>query len=196
MILLMLFGSSSNVLAEELTQLPPAPALAQIPPLPSIVAFGTPKPPGILENATVHAPDIDFWKEKSLSRPVNGIVTSGYGPRGGALHRGVDIPVPTGTPIYAASSGVVEAARAFTGYGYTVVIDHQDGIKTLYAHCSRLVVEKSEQVERGQVIAYAGNTGRSITSHLHFEVIFRGAHRDPVVYLKERAPQQQFANKP
>ena len=193
--LLAVFVPSSCVFAEELLQLPSAPALEKTPPLPSIVAFGTPKPPELVTNAKVHAPNIDFWKEKSLDWPVNGIITSGYGARGRSLHRGVDIPVPTGTPIHAASSGVVEAARAFNGYGYAVIIDHKDGMKTLYAHCSRLAVNKGDRVERGHVIAYAGNTGDSTTPHLHFEVIFRGVYRDPVVYLKDKQ-HQQYANKP
>ena len=191
MALLIIFYPSSNVHADELPQLPTAPSLTRTPPLPSLVAYGTPKPPGILENATVRAPDIDFWKEKSLNWPVQGLITSGYGPRGRAMHRGIDIPVPTGTPIVAAASGVVEASRTFNGYGYAVIIDHKDGLRTLYAHCSRLAVSKGDQVERGQVIAYAGNTGDSTTPHLHFEVMLRGAHRDPVVYLKEKQQQQR-----
>jgi len=162
------------------------------------VEFGTPKPPDILEGAKVDAPDFDFWKEKSLSWPVHGKITSTYGLRGdGALtrmHNGVDIPVPYGTPIQAAAAGVIVEARAYTGYGNTVIIDHENGMKTLYAHCSDLAVKQGERVENGQVIAYAGNTGRATSPHVHFEVMLYGVLRNPVVYLKERPPQ--FVNKP
>ncbi|MCL2009111.1 MAG: M23 family metallopeptidase, partial [Synergistaceae bacterium] len=108
-------------------------------------------------------------------------------------HDGIDIPVPNGTPIQAAASGVVVEARAFRGYGYTVILDHKNGMKTLYAHCSRLAVEKGESVENGQVIAYAGRTGRATSHHLHFGVIVNGAYQNPMAYLER---PQQLARRP
>jgi len=192
---LLIFNLASRGLADELPQVP---ALASIPFIPSIVAFGTPKPPDIKEDVKAHMPDFEFWKEKSLSWPVHGKISSFYGPRDNGvitrLHAGVDIPIPIGTPIQAAADGVVTEARVFTGYGITVIIDHENGIKTLYAHCSELAVQGNERVERGQVIAYAGNTGRATTSHVHFGVMVGGEFRDPVPYLKERP--RQLANKP
>jgi murein DD-endopeptidase MepM/ murein hydrolase activator NlpD len=122
--------------------------------------------------------------------PVRGRISSGFGWRGSgpqrSLHEGIDIPVPEGTPVQAALSGVVSEARVFNGYGNTVILDHGDGngTQTLYAHCSRIAVKPGEYVEAGQVIAYAGNTGRSTTSHLHFGVIVAGVFRDPLVLLK------------
>jgi len=98
---------------------------------------------------------------------------------------GIDIPVPSGTPIRAAAPGIVEEARTYSGYGHTVIINHENGMKTLYAHCSSLVVKRGDRVESGQIIAYAGSTGRATASHLHFGVIIEGRYHDPMAYLKE-----------
>ena len=189
---------ASPLYADELSQVPPVPVLSSNPSLPSLEMFGTPTPPCLLEDATVDAPDIDFWKEKSLFWPVLGKISSGFGPRSDGeqtrIHNGVDIPVPNGTPVQAVASGVVLEARTYTGYGYTVIIDHKDGIKTLYAHCSSLAVSKNEEVESGQVIAYVGSTGRATSPHLHLGVMIYDNFRDPMVYLKD-APQQ-FVKKP
>jgi murein DD-endopeptidase MepM/ murein hydrolase activator NlpD len=120
--------------------------------------------------------------------PVRGRVSSGFGWRGSgrrrAIHEGIDIPVPVGTPVRAAVSGVVSEARDYNGYGKTVILDHGGGNKTLYAHCSKIAVETGEYVETGQIIAYAGNTGRSTTPHLHFGVIVAGVFRDPLQLLE------------
>jgi murein DD-endopeptidase MepM/ murein hydrolase activator NlpD len=100
------------------------------------------------------------------------------------MHEGIDIPVPRGTPVQAALAGMVSEARMYNGYGRTVIIEHGNGLRTLYAHCSKLAVKRGEQVETGQVIAYTGNTGRSTASHLHFGVIVSGVYRDPVTLLE------------
>jgi murein DD-endopeptidase MepM/ murein hydrolase activator NlpD len=123
--------------------------------------------------------------------PVRGKISSAYGPRGlgQRMHNGIDIPVPQGTPIQAAAAGTVLEARAYNGYGQTVILDHGNGVKTLYAHCSILLVKNGEQVERGQVIAYAGDTGRATTSHVHFGVMVKGSFQDPLAFLRN-APQQ------
>jgi murein DD-endopeptidase MepM/ murein hydrolase activator NlpD len=123
-----------------------------------------------------------------LRWPVRGKISSGFGWRGTgkrrALHEGIDIPVPKGTPVQAALFGVVSEARVYNGYGKTVILDHGNGTKTLYAHCSKIAVKQGEYVEAGQVIAYAGSTGRSTTSHLHFGVIVAGVFRDPLILLE------------
>ncbi len=85
-------------------------------------------------------------------------------------HQGVDIAVRSGEPIYAARGGVVIRAEYHRSYGYYVVIDHQNGYGTLYAHASRLRVSSGQQVSRGQVIANVGSTGESTGPHLHFEI--------------------------
>jgi len=105
------------------------------------------------------------------------------------MHEGIDIPAPRGTPIRAAAAGVVLEARSFRGYGRTVIIDHGNGLRTLYAHCSRLSVRRGDLVESGQTIAYVGSTGRSNAPHLHFAVMHRGAYRNPMAFLRDR-PQQ------
>jgi murein DD-endopeptidase MepM/ murein hydrolase activator NlpD len=110
------------------------------------------------------------------------------------MHNGVDIHVPHGTPVRATSAGVVSESRTYNGYGETIIIDHGEGTETLYAHCSELLVKQGERVEQGQVIAYAGNTGRSTTSHLHFGVMVEGTFQNPVAFLKDRS--QRFAQKP
>jgi lysostaphin len=91
-----------------------------------------------------------------------------------------------GTPIYAADSGVVEISQGGYngGYGNTIVINHGGGKKTRYGHASKLLVKKGEEVEKGQVIALMGSTGRSTGPHLHFEVIINGRRYNPLNYIK------------
>jgi murein DD-endopeptidase MepM/ murein hydrolase activator NlpD len=114
-----------------------------------------------------------------LKTPVSGAkLTSGFGMRRHPLlryskmHTGVDFGVPTGTPIKAAGSGIVDLAGRHGAYGITVVIKHGNKYKTLYAHQSRLAagIRKGARVNQGQVIGYVGSTGRSTGPHLHYEV--------------------------
>jgi len=124
--------------------------------------------------------------------PVSGKVTSGFGKRGKkSFHSGIDIPMPPGTPIVAAMDGVVlETAtskdRRYRGYGNTVLIDHGNGLVTLYSHCSKLNVKKGQSVKQGDVVAFIGRTGRATTDHVHFEVRKNGVATNPIPYL---APQ-------
>jgi murein DD-endopeptidase MepM/ murein hydrolase activator NlpD len=98
-------------------------------------------------------------------------VTSCYGWRWGAMHKGVDLALASGTPIHAASAGTVQAAGwAFSGYGISVLISHGNGIYTHYAHQSRTIVSVGQHVTAGQVIGYEGATGNVTGPHLHFEV--------------------------
>lgn len=103
-----------------------------------------------------------------------------------AMHEGVDFPVEPGSPIMAAAAGIVVSAEFHRDYGNVVEIDHGNDLTTRYAHASRLLVKAGSIVRRGQVIAEAGNTGRSTGPHLHFEVRFRGAAQNPNSFL-ERA---------
>ncbi|RDI74946.1 Membrane-bound metallopeptidase [Gaiella occulta] len=115
--------------------------------------------------------------------PVSGTVTSGFGPRDGRTHEGIDIAVPSGTPVGAAASGTVIQAGWLGGYGILVVIDHGNGVSTAYAHNSGVAVTVGQRVTQGQVIAYAGSTGNSSGPHVHFEVRVGGSAVDPLGYL-------------
>lgn len=120
--------------------------------------------------------------------PAKGTFTSGYGPRWGRMHRGIDIAAPTGTPIFAAASGeVIEAGWNSGGYGNLVKIRHGDGSVTLYAHNSRIMVRKGQQVKQGQQISAMGSTGFSTGPHLHFEVHPKGQGAvNPIAFLPKR----------
>jgi murein DD-endopeptidase MepM/ murein hydrolase activator NlpD len=117
------------------------------------------------------------------ARPTTGAVTSGFGPRRGRLHAGVDIPAPTGTPIYACWSGRVVIAGWQGGYGNAVVIDHGGGKATLYGHQSRIAVSPGQTVGAGAGIGYVGSTGNSTGPHLHFEVRINGDPVNPAPYI-------------
>lgn len=99
------------------------------------------------------------------------------------LHAGVDFAAPKGTPIYAASSGVVASSSYVSGYGNLVEIDHGSGVSTVYAHNSENLVEAGDLVTRRQLIARIGNTGNSTGAHLHFEVRVDGVPIDPILVL-------------
>jgi murein DD-endopeptidase MepM/ murein hydrolase activator NlpD len=115
--------------------------------------------------------------------PVNGPVTSGFGMRWERMHTGIDIAVPTGTPVHAAAAGTVVYASWMSGYGFLVAIDHGGGLATAYAHNSSLLVSVGQHVSQGQVICLSGSTGHSTGPHVHFEVRVNGAPVDPLQYL-------------
>ena len=115
--------------------------------------------------------------------PVSGPVTSGFGWRWGRMHEGIDIAVPSGTPVVAAQSGTIIYAGWMGGYGNLVVVDHGAGLATAYGHNTSVAAGTGQSVARGQVIAYSGNTGNSTGPHVHFEVRVNGAPVDPLGYL-------------
>jgi len=115
--------------------------------------------------------------------PINGYITSPYGPRWGGFHTGMDIDCDTGERIGASRGGTVIASEWGGGYGYMVIIDHGDGFSTLYAHNSRLLVSRGQSVARGSVVALCGSTGNSTGDHSHFEIRYNGSHRNPRPYL-------------
>jgi murein DD-endopeptidase MepM/ murein hydrolase activator NlpD len=100
-----------------------------------------------------------------------------------AMHAGVDIPGPIGTPIYATADGVISHAAKQGGYGNMVEINHGKGIATRYGHLSKILVADGAHVTRGQLIALMGSTGRSTGSHLHYEVRIDGHAVNPVPFL-------------
>lgn len=113
-------------------------------------------------------------------------VSSGYGARWGKTHRGLDFAAPMGTKIVSANPGVVAMARPHGGYGNAVVVSHGHGIRTLYAHNSKLLVKPGQRVKAGQPIALLGSTGHSTGPHLHFEVHHNNHAVDPRPWMAER----------
>ena len=125
------------------------------------------------------------------SRPVTqATYTSGYGVRsdpfhgGAAMHAGIDLAAPLGTPIYATADGIVDRAEWSGGYGNMVEIDHGKGLQTRFGHLSRIMVHPGQRVQRGMLIALMGSTGRSTGSHLHYEVRIDGRAVNPVPFLQ------------
>lgn len=113
-------------------------------------------------------------------------VSSHFGPRGRKHHDGIDIPAPRGTPIIAVDSGVViYSDNGIRGYGNMIVIAHGDDVFTVYAHNRKNKVRKGDRVDRGELIAEVGNTGRSTGPHLHFEIRVRNKVRNPAQYLSK-----------
>jgi murein DD-endopeptidase MepM/ murein hydrolase activator NlpD len=123
--------------------------------------------------------------------PVNASTdfTSGFGVRSdpfrgrAAMHAGVDLAGPHGTPIYATADGIVGRSKWVNGYGNLVEINHGSGIQTRYGHLSRSLVRAGEPVRRGQLIALMGSTGRSTGNHLHYEVRIAGKAVNPVPFM-------------
>ncbi len=120
---------------------------------------------------------------RAFAWPTKGRISSRYGSRWGRMHYGLDLAVSTGTPVRAAADGRVTWSGSRGTYGNLVIIDHGTSVETRYAHNSRLAVKSGDQVKRGQIIAYSGNTGRSTGPHVHFEIRHRGKAVDPEKYL-------------
>lgn len=152
-------------------------------------------------NAAVHNEELSkgaaFAQERAerearLQRPLfvmptKGVFTSGFGYRWGALHAGIDLAGPIGTPIYAAGDGVVVDAGPTAGYGAWVKIRHSDGSVTLYGHVNTWTVQIGQRVFAGDQIATIGNRGNSTGPHLHFSVLQNGTNFiDPVPWLAAR----------
>ena len=116
---------------------------------------------------------------------TRGRVGEGAGSEGGEAHEGIDIAVPTGTPVRASGGGTVEAAGTDLDFGLFVRLQHPDGYESMYGHASRLLVREGEAVSAGQVIALTGSSGRSTAPHLHFEIRREGQSLDPLTFVKE-----------
>ena len=114
---------------------------------------------------------------------VGGYLSSSYGSRWGSFHKGIDIARPSNRNIIASDNGVVEKASYGSGYGNYVVVNHNNGYKTLYAHLSNISVNVGQTVPKGAVLGTMGSTGRSTGIHLHFEVIKNGSNINPATVL-------------
>ncbi|HEV3497477.1 MAG TPA: peptidoglycan DD-metalloendopeptidase family protein, partial [Actinomycetes bacterium] len=128
-------------------------------------------------------------KKRTFKSPVGGPVSSGFGTRVHPIlgevrmHTGLDYAAGTGVPIKAAGTGIVIWAGPRGGYGNAVIVDHRNGLATLYAHQSRVSATVGQKVSTGQVVGFVGQTGMSTGPHLHFEVRELGAPVDPRLYL-------------
>lgn len=132
-----------------------------------------------------HIPSIQPIANRDLKRTASGYgyrIDPVYNVR--TFHKGMDFSCDKRTPVYATADGVIESAKWQRGYGYTVVIDHGFGYKTLYAHLldKKFLVRRGQKVVRGEQIALSGNSGKSTGPHLHYEVIVKGEHVNPVNY--------------
>jgi murein DD-endopeptidase MepM/ murein hydrolase activator NlpD len=135
-----------------------------------------------LEHGTIAIPS---------TQPVKGTsLTSGYGVRSdpfrgrAAMHAGIDLAAPIGTPIYATADAVVERSEWANGYGNLVELNHGRGIQTRYGHLSKSLVRAGQRVKRGDLIAHMGSTGRSTGSHLHYEVRIDGKAVNPIPFMQ------------
>ena len=118
-----------------------------------------------------------------LGWPLKGVLYGRYGLRSGHRHDGIDIAAPEGSLIGAAADGQVIYAGEQSGYGSIVILRHADGLVTLYAHCSELLVDEGATVHRGAAVAKVGQTGRTTGPHLHFEVREGTRPRNPLLFL-------------
>lgn len=131
----------------------------------------------------------DPLKPGAMIWPLEGSITSSFGWRkdvstgNDEFHQGLDIEAPLGTPIVAAMDGHVSSVNESVTYGNVVVLDHGDGLQTVYAHCSEVAAKPQQLVKQGDVIARVGLTGNARTPHLHFEVRRDGTPVDPRTFL-------------
>ena len=123
--------------------------------------------------------------EETLIWPIAGTVNSGFGARGSGFHDGIDIAAPEGTPVRAVEKGVVIYSDQLRGYGNIVIIRHDGGIVSVYAHNQVNLARAGQDVEQGDIVAKVGSTGRVTGPHLHFEIRKHNVAQDPVRYLPQ-----------
>ncbi len=143
------------------------------------------------DNINIHAYDFDYKdyrdtleivmkrSECDFSHPFRGNITSNFGDRSARYHYGIDIKLYKGDPVKSAFEGVVRISQYSKSYGNVVVVRHNNGLETLYAHLSARKVKEGDHVEAGAIVGLGGNTGRSTGSHLHFECRFKGEPINP-----------------
>lgn len=131
------------------------------------------------ESTDVEWPLLINFSNDQFTVPVEGVVTSRYGWRKGRAHRGIDLDLVTGDNVRVAMDGKVRFAQYYGGYGNCIVVRHNNGLETVYAHLSKIIVQPNTYVYSGQVIGKGGNTGRSYGSHLHFEVRYKNNAINP-----------------
>jgi len=120
-----------------------------------------------------------IWDTLDFTMPCIAPVTSKYGWRDGRMHHGIDLGINYALPIHSAFSGTVRFAKFYQGYGRLIIIRHDNGLETFYAHLSRIRVKPGQRVNAGDIIGNAGNSGRSFGTHLHFEIRYKGIPINP-----------------
>jgi murein DD-endopeptidase MepM/ murein hydrolase activator NlpD len=145
---------------------------------------------------------ITMWASRPAIQPINNKQLEQlhltYGSRFHPIfhywreHKGLDFTAALGTPVYATGDGVVTMAYASDSYGNVVYLDHGHGFETRYAHLYKVAVHPGEEVKRGQVIAYVGNTGTSVSAHLHYEVLFNDQHVNPINFFQRDLSNKEY----
>ena len=133
----------------------------------------------------------DPRRKGALEWPLRGVLYARFGKKGTDLHEGIDLAAPLGTPVKTAAPGRVIYAGEQHGYGLIAIVEHDDGLVTLYAHNRDLRVKAGQRVREGQVIATVGESGRTSGPHLHFEVRKEGEPVDPLDYLGAAPPAEK-----
>jgi murein DD-endopeptidase MepM/ murein hydrolase activator NlpD len=183
-----------SVLACVSRPIPSVPAAAGVPqlvdaPRPSLERLRAAPPSPPVDGISVDALGAATWVRTpgGWRWPVDGVVTSAWGPRWGRLHEGVDIGAPTGTPVRAPRGGVVVAAGSEGSLGLRVVLDHGGGWTSRYGHLSELAVRVGDVLVDDQVLGAVGATGNATGPHLHWEIREDGVVRDPALLEVEAA---------
>src|SRR3984885_5907924 len=148
--------------------------------------------PGYVSTDLLGAGSLEVASYVPTLWPIMGPITSSFGQREdpilgngeGEFHTGIDISAPNGVPIRATGDGTVKLAEMSNGYGREVIIDHGNGVETVYGHMSGFAVIAGQTVVRGEVIGYVGHSGRNTGSHLHYEVRIRNTPVNPHKYLQ------------
>ena len=161
----------------------------------------TPEEIALLTGFKEKVSDSRFWQDP-LAPPVSGCMTSPFGVKRlhngrptGEYHGGVDQRTPAGEPIRAVAAGSVTFAQQFNVLGNAVGIDHGQGLESMYLHMSKLVVAPGAQVQRGDILGYAGSTGRSTGPHLHWVLYVNGINVNPAQWMKlQPCPRQPKAH--
>ncbi|MBC8046674.1 MAG: peptidoglycan DD-metalloendopeptidase family protein [Fimbriimonadaceae bacterium] len=150
--------------------------------LPEINDFGTSTatekfdPTKLIASITV---DVRMNDVSCFNMPVSGVINSNFGWRRGRVHSGIDLDLETGDHVFAALDGEVTTAEYHGGYGNLVILKHDNGLETYYAHLSKIEVKVGDKILSGEELGLGGSTGRSTGPHLHFETRFMGAAFDP-----------------
>jgi murein DD-endopeptidase MepM/ murein hydrolase activator NlpD len=145
---------------------------------------------------------VHMWASRPAIQPISNTqldqLHMSYGARLHPIHKfvrehnGLDFTASKGTPVYATGDGKVGTAHFSATYGNVVYIEHGHGYETRYAHLSKFAVRPGDKVKRGNIIGYVGSTGTSVSSHLHYEVLFHGRHVNPINFFQRDLSNKEY----